>query len=386
LKTDRVVLRLGHREEVEVIQQIFREYVEDKKPEEEIVRRLNREGVPNHLGRPWTRRMVDYVLRNETYVGNTVYNRESSHLRGKRIKNPPSLWVRTKESIISAVDPGIFLGAQRRLTLRWQRLTDDELLARLEALLEKEGRLSEKIIDRTMGVPSIRVFIERFGSLREAYRLIGYDLKWDFDWVDRRSEFDAVLGAVAADLAARLQEAGSVAHFESGLDVLTVSDDLAISLRLARSWRGAGRGLIWTINRRKALPDGHIVAIRLGEGNMSILDYLLLPTREMVGKKIRFMEAGLHRFDGRRFQTSTQLIGAVLKEVIGMRGITLRAARKASAVPARSLRPKRSRTKQRAAVRGANRAQVKQCAKQFAVVSFEVAIEPGNLDKLGTRF
>jgi hypothetical protein len=119
LKTDHVVLCLGHANEIEVIQRIFREYVEDQESEEAIVRRLNREAVPNHLGRPWTRRMVDYILRNENYIGNTVYNRESFPLRERKIMNPPNLWVRTKGSIAPAVDRGAFLRAQRRLTLRW---------------------------------------------------------------------------------------------------------------------------------------------------------------------------------------------------------------------------------------------------------------------------
>lgn len=317
LKTDHVVLCLGLPNEIVVIQRIFREYVEDRKSEEEIVRRLNREGVPNHLGRPWTRRMVDYILRNENYVGNTVYNRESRPLRERKIKNPPNLWIRTNGSTAPAVDRDVFLRAQPRLTLRWLHLTDDELLLLLKSLLEKEGRLNEKVIHDTLGVPSIKVYSERFGNLRNAYRRIGYEPKWDFDWIDRRSEFNELLSDTAADLAARLKKVGSVACFEPGTDVLTVNNRFAISLRLARSWRGPDRELIWTINRRVVLPEGHIVAIRLGEGNNSVLGYFLLPTTEMIGSKIRFMEAGLHRFDGRCFQTSAHLTKAVLHKIVG---------------------------------------------------------------------
>src|SRR5260221_4003899 len=46
LKTDRVVLRLGPPEEVEVIRRVFKEFVEDRRSMEEIARRLNRDGVP----------------------------------------------------------------------------------------------------------------------------------------------------------------------------------------------------------------------------------------------------------------------------------------------------------------------------------------------------
>jgi DNA invertase Pin-like site-specific DNA recombinase len=316
LKTDRVVLRPGLPREIEVIQRIFTEYVEGRKSEEKIVQRLNREDVPNHLGRPWTRSMVNYILRNEHYIGNTVYNRESRPLRDRKIKNPPNLWIRTKGSLAATVDQDVFLRAQERLTLRWQHLSDDELLSRLKSLLEKEGRLTVQIINDTLGVPSINVYSERFGSLRNAYRRIGYRQKWDFDWIDRRSEFNVLLRDTATALIARLQKAGSIARFEPGVDVLTVNNRFAISLRLARSWLVSGRNPIWTVNRRISLPEGHIIAIRLGEGNKSVLDYLLLSTSEMTGQKIRFMEVGLHRFDGRRFENSAHLAKAVLHQIV----------------------------------------------------------------------
>jgi hypothetical protein len=63
------------------------------------------------------------------------------------------------------------------------------------------------------------------------------------------------------------------------------------------------------------LPEGHIIAIRLGEGNNSVLDYLLLPSTEMIKDKIRFMEAGLRRFDGRRYRTPVHLSKAVLDKI-----------------------------------------------------------------------
>jgi len=168
-----------------------------------------------------------------------------------------------------------------------------------------------------LGVPSIDVYSERLGCLRNAYRLVDFEPKWDFDWIDRRNEFSGLLRDTAADLTARLKKAGSVASFEPGIDILTVNNRFAISLRLARSWLFSGRQPIWTINRRAVLPEGHIIAIRLGEKNNSVLDYFLLPTREMVGSKIRFTEAGLHRFDGRRFRTLAYLAKAVLHKIVG---------------------------------------------------------------------
>jgi hypothetical protein len=158
------------------------------------------------------------------------------------------------------------------------------------------------------------VCCERFGSLRNAYRRIGYETKWDFDWIDRKTEFKMLLGKAAADLVSRLEKAGSVAWFEPGIDVLHVNQRFAISLRLARPWSAPNRNLIWTINRRATLPKGHIIAIRLGEESNRI-HYLLLPTNAMTSSKIRFMDAGLDRFSGCRFDTPARLTKAILDQI-----------------------------------------------------------------------
>jgi lambda repressor-like predicted transcriptional regulator len=258
------------------------------------------------------------------------------------------------------------LRAQKRLTLRWEHLSDDELLSRLKSLFAKEGRLSEKIINATLGVPSIDVYEERFGSLRNAYQRIGYKLKWDFDWVDRRDEFNELIRGTAADLIARLQKEGWSARFEPGFDVLTVDDRVAISLRLARSWRCPGRKLIWTINRRISMPEGYIIAIRLGEANKSVLDYLLLPTSAMIGGKIRFEKS----FEAIR-QAKLSPIQDVLLE---------------PSQAGRSQSDPNPAPEKRSAARGANRAQKEISADQPAIVSFEFAVEFGYFDEFGNWF
>jgi DNA invertase Pin-like site-specific DNA recombinase len=54
------------------------------------------------------------------------------------------------------------------------RYPEDVLLTGLKALLEEWGRLSRKIISQCDAVPSPGVYVRRFGSLSNAYRLIGY--------------------------------------------------------------------------------------------------------------------------------------------------------------------------------------------------------------------
>ena len=69
LQTDRVVLRPGPLDEVEVVLQMYRWFVEDGHNEVAIAAELNRRGVLTDLGRLWTRGSVHQVLSNEKYVG-----------------------------------------------------------------------------------------------------------------------------------------------------------------------------------------------------------------------------------------------------------------------------------------------------------------------------
>lgn len=86
-----------------------------------------------------------------------------------------------------------------------------------------------------MGVPAINVYIDRFGSLRNAYRRIGYEPQWNFDWIDRKSDFNRLLSDTADRLITLVKKAGSIARFEPGVDQLIVGDGITVSLRLARS-------------------------------------------------------------------------------------------------------------------------------------------------------
>lgn len=258
--------------------------------------------------------MVDYVLSDDKYIGNVIYNRESRPLREQKIKNAPEAWVKRDGVIAPAVSEDIFSQARKRLTLRWERLDDEQLLSRLRALFEREGRLSQELMNRTLGIPSINVYIDRFGSVRNAYRLIGYETKWNFDRIDRKSDFGRILGETADQLIDLFRKAGSSARFQPGVDQLIIEDSITVSLRLARSWQGSGRKAIWTIYRREVLQPGFITAIRLATGNRDVLDYMLLPTAEMTEPKIRFTASRLSRFEGKFFDTLAPLAKSILRQ------------------------------------------------------------------------
>ena len=114
------------------------------------------------------------MLDEEKYAGTQVYNRTSSKLGTKVRINPPSEWIRKPNAFPAIVDPEIFRRVQERRKAAHRRLSDKELLEMLRRLLAKRGRLTERTVIRDKSMPCMQTYAYRFGSLFNAFRLIGY--------------------------------------------------------------------------------------------------------------------------------------------------------------------------------------------------------------------
>lgn len=314
LQTDHVRLRPGSSDEVAVVRWIFRQFVDAKLTGAEIARQLNRKGISNQHTRPWTCRFVHRVLRNENYIGNIVYNRVSRYLGQKAVNNPTHMWIKAVAAIEPIVERRIFLRAQKIMEERRVDLTEDEMLVRLRATLMRRGRLSTSIIDETVGLPSTPTYRTHFGTLRKAYSLIGYTTKRDCDYIDTGQQWVEVMANLAQKVAAAIETAGEHLNTSRAADYLLVNGKVGISFRVAR-WYGSekkpGHSPRWAIQRRKYLAPGWVVAIRQAESKTVVLDYLLLPTSDLV-KPIKFTEKRLGRCNARRFQTTDALVRAIV--------------------------------------------------------------------------
>lgn len=173
--SDRIAIVPGPDDEVETVRRIFHLFSNLSRGHEEIARVLKAEGRPHPRNGPWTGARVRSVLTREAYCGRLFYGKTYQYLRANQTKMPRQSWVRLPdmEPIIS---PRLFTRARAILDNRPVSLSDDELLARLAACLEKHGRLSQRIIRDCDELPHSSTVISRFGSLRAAYERIGYDL------------------------------------------------------------------------------------------------------------------------------------------------------------------------------------------------------------------
>ncbi len=173
LATDRVVLIPGSPKEVRVVRWIFSLFVKRRKSVTAIVELLNKNGISSGLPRPWTYARVRKLLLNEIYISNCIWNRTSTKLGKNMVRNPPELWFRTKCSFAPIIDESQFEAAQKRFRELRQRPSKEEVLEALRRIHRKHGFLDNKLVQESGEVPSLTYLYNHFGGLRQVYNLIG---------------------------------------------------------------------------------------------------------------------------------------------------------------------------------------------------------------------
>jgi hypothetical protein len=152
---------------------MYSTFVEERRSEREIADLLNARGVLTDLSRAWTRGAVHQVLINEKYIGNNVWKRSSFKLKRRRLRNDPNMWIRSDGAFEPIVERLLFDAAQAIIIQRSYRLSNEQMLDTLRALLESMA-ISRLIIDECGHSPSSSAYQCRFGSLLRAYELVGY--------------------------------------------------------------------------------------------------------------------------------------------------------------------------------------------------------------------
>ncbi|SDS77352.1 recombinase family protein [Bradyrhizobium canariense] len=314
LNSDRVKLRRGSADEIATVNWVFHQYIDEHKSAAEIARQLNQKAIPSERQGPWNCGMVSRLLRNESYIGNLVYNRMSRYLGQRAVSNPAHMWIRTLGVVEPTVEKRLFLSAQKIIRERRVDLTEDEMLDRLRNTLKRRGRLSTSIINDTVGLPSSATYMAHFGTMRNAYKLIGYTTKRDCDWIDSSQYWAGAMAKISTSLTAAIENAGGHAEINEPADGLLVSGKVGVAFRVARCTPGrlTSHSPRWTIQRRKHLAAGWIAAIRLAEANKAVLDYLLVPSNSLVDRTIKFTETARSRHRVRRFDTIEALVRAII--------------------------------------------------------------------------
>jgi hypothetical protein len=116
---------------------------------------------------------VRWILRNENYIGNIVWNRTSVKLGKRTVRNPSETWFRAKTSFAPIVDVSQFEAAQNIFVERRHRPSKEEMLEALRRLYRKHGFLDTWLVMDSGDVPSVNTIQKYFGGLKQVYKLIG---------------------------------------------------------------------------------------------------------------------------------------------------------------------------------------------------------------------
>ena len=309
LQTDRVILIPGPSAEVEVVNRIYRGFINDNLSETQIADRLNAEGLRTDLDRPWTRGTVNEVLSNEKYIGNNIYNRISFKLKKTRVTNPSEMWIRKEGAFEAIVSPELFYTAQGIMRARARRYSDEELLQRLRHLYETRGLLSGLIINETEGMPSAAAYSHRFGSLIRAYEKVGFNPERDYRFLEINRFLRQLHPTVVGETEAAIRVLGGEVFRDPATDLLTVNQEFSISLVLARCFTTTAGNHRWKIRLDTSLCPDITVAVRLNPVNDAALDYYLLPRLDFGTANLNLAELNAVEFDCYRFDTLDYLYG-----------------------------------------------------------------------------
>jgi len=309
IQTDRVVLVPGPAEEVDIVRWMYRSFVKEGKPEREIASILNEQRITTDLGRPWTRGTVHQVLINEKYIGNNVWNRGSFKLKRKRVRNTPEMWIRAEGAFEAVVDRATFEAAQTVIRERSHKLSNDEMIAALQQLLQDRGYLSGLVIDEAERLPSSSAYQNRFGSLLRAYEFVGFTPERDYRYIEINRALRRMHPHIVTDVVAGIEQAGGFVKQDAATDLLTINGEFTISIVVARCRPTPAGSLRWQVRFDVGLWPDITVAVRMNQQNQQALDYYLLPRMDMTARRLRLAQDNGISLDAYRFETLETLFG-----------------------------------------------------------------------------
>lgn len=298
IQSDRVILRPGPSDEVNVVRRMFRSFVAEGKNEVQIAKELNDDGCVNQYGRTWSRNTISRMLCNEKYAGHNVYNRTSAKLKTKQVRNPPEAWIRSINAFEAVVEPDLFLAAQNKLAELTRRKSDQHLLEDLSRLLSAKGQLNSKLINQTDSMARTQSYQTRFGSLIRAYELIGYRPR-EFANAPAKRETSIRRQRLLPALFAEMRKLEMSIRFDFRARKYFVNDELTAQIYMLRCLQSKS-GNHWILRlRRKSSIDLVVVACMNNTGG--IHDYVLLrsihPTGRLIGTGVDVELLGAVHFE-----------------------------------------------------------------------------------------
>ena len=281
IQSDRVILIHGPLEEVQNIKLIYSLFIDEGKRENEIADLFNSKGIVTDLERQWTASSIRQILTNEKYIGNYLFNKTSQRIEiqnpfsTKRvcIKNPPEEWVRFENGFEPIIKKEHFDCVQKIMAERAKHYTDEYLLDELSKLYKKHGMVSGILINGAVDIPSTAVYAHRFGSLINAYHLIGYTPERDYSYI----QINRMVREMHSDIVGKMifEASKHGVNFE-GFDEISINGEVSLSVVVSRCRVTSNGRAAWLLKMDRGLFPDFTIAVRLNPDNRTIKDYYVI--------------------------------------------------------------------------------------------------------------
>ncbi|MEK8855326.1 recombinase family protein [Escherichia coli] len=287
--------------------------VDDNMPEFIIAERLNEQNIPVENGTLWTRAKIHQILTNEKYIGNNIYNKTSSKLKSRLVKNPKNEWVRCDKAYKPIISKKKYNKAQEIIQLRSVHLTNEELLEKLKQKLESNGKLSGFIIDEDDTGPSSSVYRTRFGGLLRAYTLIGYKPEHDYSYIQINEALRSFYSGIIEDFKGEILKSNCYIDEYKYAPMLYINDELLISVLITKCTPMKSGKLRWKVRFDNSQKADITIVIRMDSQNISPLDFYIIPKIENEYSKMCMTETNNIRLDLYRFDNLDKLLQIITR-------------------------------------------------------------------------
>ncbi len=193
------------------------------------------------------------------------------------MKNAPEKWIRNDDAFPALIEKDVFFTVQGMMLYRSRTYSKDEMLKLLEELYKKKGYLSGIIIDQCDNLPTSGVYQSRFGSLLEAYKLVGFTPATDYSYLEINRRLRKWHPEVVSDVVSQIEDMGGGVEREEGTDILTINREFTSSLVIARHKAMPNGGSRWHLRFDATLRPDITIAVRMDSENQDIQDYYLFP-------------------------------------------------------------------------------------------------------------
>ncbi|EFC4397117.1 recombinase family protein [Escherichia coli] len=313
IQTDRVILIPGPKNEIKIVNRIYDLFIDNNVPEFIIAERLNEQNIPAENGTLWTRAKIHQILTNEKYIGNNIYNKTSSKLKSRLVKNPKHEWVRCDKAYKPIISKKKYNKAQEIIQLRSIHLTNEDLLEKLKQKLESNGKLSGFIIDEDDTGPSSSVYRTRFGGLLRAYTLIGYKPEHDYSYLKINEALRSFHSEIIEDFKGEILKSNCHIDEYKYAPMLYINDEFLISVLVTKCIHMKSGKLRWKARFDNSQKADITIVIRMNSQNISPLDFYIIPKIENEYNKMCMTETNNIRLDLYRFDNLDKLLQIITR-------------------------------------------------------------------------